>query len=242
MATYRDLIAGALRLIGVIGDSETPSPYQADNALFTLTEMLDSWNADGLMIFTATFSELSLSTQSASWTIGPGAQIDVPVRPAELDGAWIRQNASTSSPIDIPMSVLTASEWGDIRSKSVSSNIPRFVFITGDWPVATLQLWPVPQVNDTKLILLFNTPLDNALTLDTTENLPPAYRQAIRFNLATLLAPEYGMEASPTVQMQAYKSKNVLTQNNQNIDRLDFDTIIQGTKQGLWYIGDDTSR
>ncbi len=242
MSTYRDLVAGALRLIGVIGDSETPTSYQAENALFALKEMLDSWNSDGLMIFTSTFHELSLSTQKSDWTIGPGAEIDVTVRPSQITGAWVKQNASTSSPIDLPMSVLTPSEWGDIRSKTVSSNIPRFVYLNNDWPTATLYLWPVPQVNDTKLVLLFESVLDADLTLDTVETLPPAYRQAIRFNLAALIAPEYGMEASPTVQLQAYKSKNTIAQNNQEIDRLDFDPIIQGTKQGLWYIGDDTTR
>ena len=242
MATYRDLIAGSLRLIGVIGDGEVPSPYQADNALFALNEMFDSWNSDGLMIFTTAFKTLPLTASAQQWTIGPGADIDVPVRPSELDGAWLRQNASAANPIDIPMSVLSPNEWGDIRSKYVSSAIPRFIFLNGDWPVATIFIWPVPQVNDTELILNFGTPLTSTVTLDDIEAHPPAYRQAIRYNLAVLLAAEFGREAPPAVVAQAYKSKNLIAQNNQNIDRLDFDSAIQGTRQGRYWIGDDQTR
>jgi hypothetical protein len=240
--TYNDLINGSLRLIGIIGDSETPTSYQTANALFTLNEMLDQWNADGLMIYTTSFYTYNIAGTTASVTIGPGGQIDVPYRPSEIEGAWIRQNAGSSQPIDLPMSVLTPGEWGDVRSKSVSSPIPRFIYLNGDWPTATAYLWPVASAANTTLVLLFNQTLNASVLASDTENLPPAYRQAIRFNLACLLAPEYGREAPPSVQAQAYKSKNLIAQNNQNIDRLEFDSGIQGTSGGSYWIGDDQTR
>jgi hypothetical protein len=240
--TYRDLIAGALRLIGIIGDGEPPSSYQSSNALFTLQEMIDSWNADDLMIYTTSFHELPITLPQQTWTIGPGGDIDVPVRPSEIDTAFLRQNASTAQPVDLPMAILSPTEWADVRSKSSASNYPRFIYMNGDWPVATLYLWPFPQVADAELHLLFNQTLDPGITLDTPENLPPAYRQALRFNLACLLAPEYGLEASQAVSMQAYKSKNIIAQNNQSIDRLDYDSAIQGTQGGKYWVGDDQVR
>lgn len=241
--TYRDLVTGALRLIGVIGDGEIPTSYQADNAMLSLTEMLDSWNSDGLMIYTQSFHELSLTSQTQTWTIGPGGDIDVTVRPSEIRSASLRQNASSAQPVDLPMAILDASEWLDIRSKNITSAVPRYLYLDGNWPLATLYLWPVPQVNDTKLIVLFNESLATTLTLDDEENLPPAYRQAIRFNLAMLLANEYGREAPPTVQSQAYKSKNIISQNNQQIDRLDYDSALTGWRgNGIYWIGDDQTR
>jgi hypothetical protein len=242
MSTYRDLISGSLRLIGVIGESETPTAYQAATALSALQEMIDAWNADGMMIYTQSFHELVIDQPKQTWTIGPGADIDVPVRPAELSTAFLRMNRSTSQPVDMPMAILSPNEWADVRSKAVTSNYPRFIYLNGDWPVATLYLWPFPNVADTSLNLLFNQTLDSGVGLDDTDNLPPAYRQALRFNLACLLAPEFGREATQTVQSTAYKSKNVIGQNNQNIDRLDFDSAIQGHRGGKYWIGDDQSR
>lgn len=241
MATYSDLIAGALRLVGIIGDGETPSTDQTNNALFSLNEMLDAWNSDGLMIFTTAFYEYALTT-SQTYTVGPGANFNISVRPSEIRGAWIRQNASSANPIDLPMSILSSQEWGDIRSKTVQSNIPRFVYMDGNWPTATVYVWPKPDGSDTKLILSFDVPLTEPVLTSDTENLPPSYRQAIRFNLACLIAAEYGREASPTTQNYAYMSKNLIAQNNQQIDRLDFDSEIQGVKGGRYWIVDDMTR
>lgn len=241
MATYADLISGALRLVGVIGDGETPSTDQTANALFTLNEMLDAWNSDGLMIYTTSFYEKMLTT-AQSYTVGPSGDFNIPVRPSEINGAWIRQNASAANPIDLPVSILTATEWGDIRSKYVASAIPRFVYMDGNWPTANIYVWPVPNGTDTKLILSLNTPLSATVATTDTETLPPSYRQAIRFNLACLLAAEYGREASPSTKEVAYKSKNLIAQNNQQIDRLDFDSAIQGTGGGRYWIGDDNTR
>ena len=235
MATYNDLVNGALRLIGIIGEGETPTSYQSDNALFTLNEMLDSWNADGLMIYTQNFYEYTFVSNTSTVTIGPGGNIDIPVRPSELTAAWIRQNASGNY-IDLPMNLITQEEYGNIRAKTSPSTIPRYIALNGDWPVATMYLWPTAIPSDTKLRILCNYPLTTGVALSDTENLPPAYRQAIRFNLACLLAAEYGREAPPTVQQQAYKSKSIIAQNNQSIDHLDFDPLIQGGDQNLWYI------
>ena len=242
MSTYRDIITGALRLIGIVGDSEQPTSYQADNGLYALNEMIGAWNADDLMIYTTSFSQVAINVAKQTWTIGPGGDIDTPVRPSEIDAANIIQNASTQNPVTLPMSILSPNEWAEIRSKNSTSNYPRFLYCNGDWPLATMFLWPSPNVSDCKLEVLFNSPLNQALTLDTVEALPPAYRQAIRFNLAVILAPEYGREASQAVQAQAYKSKNIIAQNNQNIDRLDFDSGIQGTLGGAYWIGDDQVR
>lgn len=240
--TYRDIITGALRLIGVIGDSEQPSSYQAENALYALQEMLGAWNSDGMMIYTQESHSLNITLPKQVWTIGPGADINVPIRPSEISSAILRQNASTAMPVDLPMSVLSADEWSTIRSKSSGSNYPRFVYMSGDWPVANLYLWPFPQVADAQLILTFDQTLNSEVTLDTIETLPPAYRQAIRFNLAVLLGPEYGTEASMVVQQQAYKSKNIIGQNNQEIDRLAYDTNLSGVNSGIYWIGSDEIR
>jgi len=188
MATYNDLVNGALRLVGIIGDGETASGYQATNALFTLKEMLDSWNADDLMIYTTSIAEYVITTNNQTFTIGPLGDIDVDVRPSELGSAVIVQNRSTSQPVTLPMSVLSVDDWQTIRSKNSSSNIPRFVYMNGDWPLATVYMWPKPLVSDTSIQLTFSSALDANITLATTENLPPSYRQAIRYNLAVLLA------------------------------------------------------
>lgn len=239
MATYADLIAGALRLVGIIGDGETPSTDQSNNALFTLNEMLDSWNADGLMIYNTQFYECFV-TSSITYTVGPSADLNIPIRPSRIRGAWITQNASTS-PIDIPMMIISSNDYGNIRSKTSTSTIPAYIYMDGTWPTATVYLWPAPEGGDTKLKVSFDVPLTSTVATGDTENLPPAYRQAIRFNLACLIAAEYGREASPTTKDFAYRSKYIIAQNNQQIDLLQFDSILM-EKGGIYWIDSDSTR
>ena len=235
MSTYRDLIEGAMRLLNVVSEAESPTAYQAQTALDCLNGLIDQWNANQAVIYTQDFH--LVSPTNGVFTIGPGADIDIPSRPAELDSVFCRMNASSANPIDIPMVVLNASEYSDVRSKAVTSAYPRYIYMNGDWPVGTAYLWPVAD-GDYQVSVLVNHTLSSTVSLDDTCNLPPAYRQALRYELACVLAPEYGKEASASVQTQAYKAKNLISIQNTDIDRLDYD--IRGTSGGRYWIVSDS--
>lgn len=59
MSTYSDLIRDALGLIGVLDETETPSPEQANTGLRFLTEMLDDWESRGIDVGFASGVSLS---------------------------------------------------------------------------------------------------------------------------------------------------------------------------------------
>ncbi|MEY2916064.1 MAG: hypothetical protein RL454_993, partial [Actinomycetota bacterium] len=47
--TAGDQINGALRLLGVLAEGETPSSATSQDALNAMNQMLDSWNTERLM-------------------------------------------------------------------------------------------------------------------------------------------------------------------------------------------------
>jgi hypothetical protein len=47
-ATAGDLINGALRLLGVLAEAETPSAAMSEDALIAMNEMIESWNTERL--------------------------------------------------------------------------------------------------------------------------------------------------------------------------------------------------
>ena len=51
MASAGDLINGALRLLGVLAEGETPSAETSADALTAMNQMIDSWNTEKLSIF-----------------------------------------------------------------------------------------------------------------------------------------------------------------------------------------------
>src|SRR5690348_8541573 len=98
MITARDLIDGSLRLLGVLGDGEAASAFQAGNSLTALTELLDAWNADGLKLYGTTLRSLTLTT-SSTYTMGTGGNVDVTPRPSHIIAAWIRTTTGDDYPL-----------------------------------------------------------------------------------------------------------------------------------------------
>ena len=148
MSTIRDLITGSLRLINVVSEPEFPTAYQTQTGLEALNELIDQFNSDQITIFAQSIHELPMTGGKGTFTIGPGGDIDVASRPFEIENAFLRLNSGSATPADVPMAILSASEWMNVRSKSVQSPYPRYVYLNGDWPVATAYLWPVPNSGD----------------------------------------------------------------------------------------------
>ncbi len=51
MTTANEQINGALRLLGVLAEGETPSAETSQDALAALNQMIDSWNTERLSVF-----------------------------------------------------------------------------------------------------------------------------------------------------------------------------------------------
>src|SRR5690242_5956509 len=82
--TSLDLIKSALRLAGVLGTGETPSAAEGQDALVILNQMLDSWNAERLMIYTVARQVFSLVANKQAYTLGSGGDFDTP-RPPKIE-------------------------------------------------------------------------------------------------------------------------------------------------------------
>lgn len=237
MATYRDLITGTLRLLGIKAQGQTATGAEAVDALAVLNEMIDQWNASDALLYTTTTVVHPLSPPQQSYTIGPSGDIALSVRPTRLNGAWLRNGVNTPN-TDTRMTILSDVEYGNIISKTVTTTIPYYIYLDREWPLANLYLWPVPTSTSYSLVLQFLASLNSGVGLDDTESLPPAYRQALRYNLAVLLAPEYGLEPSPTVVNTAITSKMLIQQSNFQGYRMDFDEAANG----LYSITSDSFR
>lgn len=202
--TYRDLITASLRLLGIKAQGQKATGNEAEAALDVLNELLDSWNAYSGMLFGTTAAGITLNGSAAYPFVPTG----------KLLGAWYR----TPNGEDIPLEILANTDYGDVRVKGNRATYPTAIY--QDVATSTLRLYPIG-ASSGQLIVQYATPLKE-VTLDTVENLPPAYRQALRYNLAVLLAPEYGKEAPPTIQVTAVASKSMIINANAMIPKMDF--------------------
>lgn len=205
-ATFRDILKGSLRSIHVLESGESPDGEEAQDALVIANQMLDAFNADGLMLFNDLIQDFPLIANQATYTLGAGGDFDA-ARPSSINYASIVIMSNPVQPVEYPIPVLTTQDWRDrVTVKAVPSNLPLAVYDDGSFPFRNLTLWPIPE-DGTNLFRLY-TPqqLSQFPDLSTQMSFPPGYFECLRYNLAIRLAPEYGMSVSPEVATLALGS------------------------------------
>ena len=234
--TGNDLIASALRLIGVLASGETPSASEANDALMIANQMLDSWTAERLMIFGGSMQEFSLTPTKQTYTLGTGGDFNMP-RPARIERMGIVSLNNPAQPLELPLEMLTDEQWEDIPVKLIPSSLPQEVYDDGAFPLRNLSFWSIPSVACNIRIYSWSALTQFDLFTDIT--FPPGYMKAIRYNLAVDLCPEFGRSVSPEVAMQAVSSKAIIKSINIPLLDLRCDAAVAGDGGGFnWLTGE----
>lgn len=227
MATAGEQINGALRLLGVLAEGETPSSETSQDALNALNQMIDSWNTERLAVFSTQDQIFSWPPGALSRTMGPTGDF-VGNRPVQLDDStYFRDPASG---ISYGIKFINQQQYDGIAVKTVTSTYPQVMFINMTFPDIEMYVYPVP----TKVLefhFISIEELTRPAGLATTLTFPPGYLRAFRYNLACELAPEFGVEPSPQVQRIAMYSKRNLKRINNPDDIMALPYSIVGTRQ-----------
>ncbi len=201
MATVSDLIHSSFRLIGAIAAGETLETSELNDAFISLNQMIASWNTEGL--------SLSGRTRLTVPLTGGGNAYILPQRPIHIDAASV-----SISGIDCGLEIMDATGWEAIREKGALAIIIQKLYCDYGYPSASVYLWPIPRVAGT-LELFVYTPIAPFAAVTDNIDLPPGYEQALRYNFAVALLPEYPRsQVDPTLPSQATNYKASLVQLN----------------------------
>lgn len=203
--TALDLITTSLRTIGVLASGEAPTASEGEDGLETLNEMIDSWNADRLAIYTTGSNDFPLVLGKQSYTLGPGGDFDMQ-RPARIDGMSAILLNDPNNPVEVPMAMFTVEQWqNEVPVKIVDGNFPQICYDTGDFPLRVLNMWPIPTLEQNS-VRIYGWQALAAQTLFSEVTFPPGYAEAFKYNLAGRLAAEFGVTLSPVVATLAVQS------------------------------------
>ena len=224
-----DFIRRAMLSILVLGSGETPTQAEAQDGLATLGDMLDVWDSDGLMIFTTQITDFPLTGAKQTYTLGAGGDFDMD-RPAFIDRASIVLLSNPAQPLEYPIPVYTTQDWQEkVPIKNSPGNLPLLVYDDGAFPLRNLTFWPFATDNTTFRLYSWQR-LSKFTDLTTAIAFPPTYAEAIRFNLAVRLAPEFGVSVSPEVASLAASSLAALKASNPDETKLRSD--LRGSATG----------
>ena len=238
MATTRELLSGAHRLLGLVNSGNVlPEAVYQDN-LVALNQMIDSWSTERLAVFCTQDQTYMWSPGARIRTLGPtgdfvyllGTQSEVPIitqgddylsvedgnpptaqRPILLEDSTFFRDPTTN--VSYGIKFINQLQYNNIAVKTVQSTYPQVMFVNMTFPDITLSVYPVPN-----RLLEFHfisvQPLANPTTLETDLAFPPGYLRAFRYNLALELAPEFNVEPPPEVRRVAMYSKRNLKRIN----------------------------
>ena len=222
-----ELINGALRLIGVLAEGETPSAETASDALVAMNQMIDSWGTERLAVFTTQEQVFTWPNNQLSQTLCPSGDF-IGNRPILLDDATYFVDPTTG--ISYGIKIINQQQYDGIAVKTVTSTFPQVLWINTNYPNVDLHVYPVP-TRALEWHFISVAELSQPAALSTLLAFPPGYLRAFRYNLACEFAPEFGVEPSPQVQRIAMASKRNIKRINNPDDIMSIPYSIVGTRQ-----------
>lgn len=227
MATAGDLINGALRLLGVLAEGETPSAETSADALNAMNQMIDSWNTERLSVYNTQDQTFLWPAGEIQRHLGPTGEF-VGNRPVLLEDSTYFRDPSTN--VSFGIKFINQQQYDGIAVKTVTSTYPQVMWINMEYPNIQMTIYPKPtRVLEWHFISVEE--LTQPATLATDILLPPGYLRAFRYNLACELAPEFGVEPSRQVQRIAMVAKRNIKRINNPDDIMSLPYSLVATRQ-----------
>ena len=196
MATYdfnltRDqIITGALRILGVVSQGQTPDTEQITDAASNLNTLLKSWEVEGLPIWAIKKQSITLVDGTSSYTIGVSQTVNT-AKPLKVYQAWLHD---TTSNVDVPMTLLTQDEYNRLGNKT-SEGFPVNFYYESLRSTGNLYLFPTPDssaASSKTVVIQYQAPFEDFDSASDTPDVPQELLRALKYNLAADLAFEYG--------------------------------------------------
>lgn len=218
--TPSDIILQSLKDAGTLGVGQSALAEDMNDAFRKLNWMIAQWARKRYLVYHLVQVGFT-STGAQSYTVGPGGNYNVAVRPDKLEAAFFRQLVqSQPNQIDYPLELLQSMEdYSRIALKQLQS-FPSYIFYDSGWPLGTIYPWPVPQANLYSVFIIIKEQLAQFTSLAQTIDLPPEYMAALQFNLTIRLWPAYKQAPDATIVALAKDALNVLRGANTQIARL----------------------
>jgi hypothetical protein len=230
--TVQQLITSSLRLIGQLGPGRSTGGSELADALLVFNAMLDSWAAERSLIYAVSRGLFALEASTDSYSIGPSGAAWTAARPVYIERAGLMIDAETEA----PLRVIYDAEYAGIGQKELASSQPSVVYYRPTAPNGTVIVWPVP--TEARDVVLYTwAPLPAAVTAETALALPPGYEDALRYNLAVRLAPEWGKALRGDVVELARDSLMRVKVANTPMTELRLDAALTGARPFDWRIG-----
>lgn len=218
------VINAALRKLAVLSGGSTPAAYEVTNANEALNAMLKAFQADGMPIWAMKSYSFTTVAGTAAYNIGNSQTLNTPM-PLKVTQAWRSSGTSYSN---VPINVYTDYNYNLLPLVN-SSGTPVNLYYQPLSTYGTINLWPKPSDSTTSITLRYQRPFEDMTGATDDFDFPPYWMEAIIYNLAHRLSPEYGLP----LQDRQLIAQEALALKQQ--------ALLYGTEEGSMYLQPDWS-
>jgi hypothetical protein len=209
MTTAADIVNDAALAAGIGDQYNALDATSSGIGLRTLNRLLDSWSNESMMVF---------NVVTDSFVMTPGTSVYstslLSARPIEVNNVFVRLSG-----VDYPVELIGAGDYSKIGYKTTQGLPAQCKFDSG-MPNGAFTFFPVPSAAYTCFVL-YRSPLTQLASLATVLSLPPGYETALVYGVATMLAPLFGTEPTPTCIFHAKNAKEKIKPPNWPIDEVE---------------------
>ena len=227
--TAQEIITSSLRMIGPLRTGRTPSAGESADALWILNNMLDLWSIQRLFIYHIDRSTYTLTANTSTYTIGDGGTFDSG-SPVRIERVTVILTDSADEREEVLKS-LSPKQWSEVRIKARTAAAPDQFYNDRQNPLSTLHFYPVPTVAHDIGVYSWQI-LSSISDLSAEFIFPKGYADAVRYNLALRLAPEWGRVPRPGVAEFARDALAWVKRSNTPTDLLGVDQALLNNQSG----------
>lgn len=185
------VITAALRKLAVLPSGGTASSAQLSDGGEALNALLKAFHADGMPLWAITSYSFTTTSGTNSYTLGVGQTLDT-VAPLKVIQAF----KSLPGEAQTPLNIYTRYDFMNLPSLSTITGTPISLYYqnNGDaTQTGIVKLWPIPNDSTTSVTIHYQRPFTDMDGATDDLDFPNYWTQAIIYNLAWALAPEFGI-------------------------------------------------
>jgi hypothetical protein len=210
-----EVIKGALRILGVISQGQTPDASQTSDGAEALNILVKAWEADGMPVWAIKTHTFSLTASDGVYAIGSGQQVDLD-KPERI--YQVMRNDITSN-VSIPLTNLTQQEYYNLSNRSQEGAPTQYYWddktnASGSTYTnyGNLYLYLVPDTSaaaNNTITFVYQAPFADFDSSTDVPDFPQYWLRALKYGLADEVALEYGypIKDRQELMMRAEKYK-----------------------------------
>jgi hypothetical protein len=215
--TWRQVITDALVEIGSYDYSDTPSAAHIELGRRYLNGILDSWKAQNIFAYSATYAKYTLTAARQPHKIGPGLSspdFAADMVPSRITNAAIVVGSGTTE-ADYPLDPIDSDEWKWVQNKQYTEPVPTQIYYTPLIAYGEIYLQGIPSYAYGIRMELLNVITEiPAGSLYVNVSIPSGYRKAIKLTLAEEICRPMGREKPGDLIRDAARARTTIMMAN----------------------------